>query len=89
MKNHSHFFRSDESFTGPRYPGNAGEFTMDELAKIIKALKDLSLEFIYKQFLFDDTKQRQLDITLAHHQLGWEFAGKLKEGLMLSIKYFV
>ena len=64
------------------------EFSIKELAEIIKDLVNPDLEFLYKKLPEDDPKQRRPSIELAKSILGWEPKVELKEGLLKTIDWF-
>ena len=75
-------------FTGPLNIGNAREFTMVELARLVIELTGSSSSFDTRPLPQDDPKQRQPDITNAKRELGWEPTVELREGLASTISYF-
>lgn len=79
---------SDDDFTGPINTGNPGEFTIKELAELVKEKINPDLNVIYKELPSDDPTQRRPDITLAKEKFGWEPKIKLSEGLDKTIEYF-
>lgn len=79
---------SDDSITGPINIGNPGEFTMLELAELVRNLTGSASDFIYKDLPEDDPKQRQPDIAKARTELGWTPRVELAEGLRPTIDYF-
>ena len=73
--------------TGPMNLGNPGEFTIAELASIIR--KKVGKGYIVnKPQTIDDPKQRKPIITLAKDKLDWEPKIALSEGLDKTIEYF-
>ena len=74
--------------TGPINLGNPDEFTISELAKLVKVKINNNLTFINKKYPEDDPLQRRPDITLARTLLGWEPKIKLELGLDYTIDYF-
>ena len=73
--------------TGPINLGNPGEFTIDELASIIR--KKVGKGYIInKPKAIDDPKQRKPIIDLAKEKLNWEPKVALSEGLDKTIEYF-
>ena len=78
----------EEKFSGPINLGNPVEFTILELANIIKELTDTQSKIISKPLPQDDPKQRKPDIALAKVKLNWEPKIALKEGLLKTIEYF-
>ena len=76
-----------DDFTGPMNIGNPDELTMLELAEQIVRLIGAKSQLVFKPLPADDPKQRQPDITLARHILGWEPTTLLSDGLLSTIKY--
>ena len=79
---------SSAEVTGPVNLGNPGEFTMIELAELVKKITGSKSELIRKPLPTDDPKQRQPDISLAKQELNWEPKIKLEAGLTRTINYF-
>ena len=79
---------SEDDFLGPVNTGNPGEFTIKELAELVREKVNKSLKIVYKSLPSDDPTQRRPDITLAKTKLGWEPKIKLAEGLDKTIEYF-
>ena len=76
------------NFKEPMNIGNPVEFTIKELASIIKDLIDPELEIIYKDLPQDDPKQRKPSISLAREILNWEPKISLRDGLINTIDWF-
>ncbi len=78
----------NEDEIGPVNIGNPGEFTMIELAEVVKEIvnKDAKIEF--KENTADDPGRRRPDISLAKKALGWEPKITLKEGLPKMVEDF-
>ena len=74
--------------TGPMNIGNDGEFTIRELAELVKELTNSQSEIIYKSLPQDDPKQRRPDLTLVRATLGWRPTTQLRDGLQKAIAYF-
>lgn len=74
--------------TGPVNLGNPGEFTVLELANIIRRLTGSSSKVIHMPLPPDDPVQRRPDITIAKKTLGWNPTIKLEDGLKKTIPYF-
>ena len=74
--------------TGPMNLGNPGEFTMLELAELVKKLTGSDSSITHMPLPQDDPMQRQPDITLARNTIGWEPKTPLEEGLKHTIHYF-
>ena len=76
------------SHMGPINIGNPGEFTIRQLAELVRAKINPSLELIYKPLPQDDPLQRQPVIDLAQRELGWQPTIALERGLDSTIDYF-
>ena len=74
--------------TGPINIGNPNEFTILQLAQLIRNKINPSLPIIKKPLPEDDPMQRQPIIDLAKIQLGWEPTIELEYGLDHTISYF-
>ena len=74
--------------TGPINIGNPGEFTIRQLAELVRDKINPGLELICKPLPQDDPLQRQPVIDLAQCQLGWQPTIELERGLDLTIQYF-
>ena len=68
--------------------GNPNEFSIKELANLIRTLINPNLEFEFKKLPNDDPKQRQPSIQLAKELLNWEPEIQLKDGLLKTIDWF-
>lgn len=68
--------------------GNPNEYTIAEIAVIIKALTKSTSKIEYKPLPQDDPKQRRPDITKARQLLQWEPKIELEEGLKKTIEWF-
>ncbi len=73
---------------GPVNIGNPDEFTMIELADLVKELTGSSSKVVTKRLPEDDPMQRQPDISMARKSLNWEPSVSLREGLIRTIEYF-
>ena len=68
--------------------GNPTEFTITDLAEVVKRVTGSTSEITYTEALpEDDPKKRKPDITRARHQLKWEPKVNLEEGLKKLITY--
>jgi dTDP-glucose 4,6-dehydratase len=75
--------------SGHHYPvniGNPDEFTLLELAEIVKQLTGSTAEIVYEALPEDDPKQRKPNITLAGELLGWSPEVTLRDGLQRTIE---
>jgi UDP-glucuronate decarboxylase len=79
---------SPDEFTGPVNLGRPEEFTIRQLAEIIRGLTNTTAPLIQKPLPSDDPTQRRPDITLARAKLGWEPKVPLAEGLIHTVNYF-
>jgi UDP-glucuronate decarboxylase len=77
-----------DEIVGPVNLGNPGEFTILELANLVKELSGSKSEIVFRPLPQDDPVRRRPDITLAKAKLGWEPAVPLREGLVHAIAYF-
>ena len=79
-------FRSDRR--DPTNIGNPREFTVAELAKLVKEMTGSTAPIVFEPLPTDDPKVRQPDIRIAREVLGWEPKVPLSEGLTRTIEYF-
>ena len=77
---------AESGYHEPVNIGNPDEFTLLELAEIIKELTGSSSELVFEALPVDDPKQRKPDITLAGELLGWSPEVSLREGLARTIE---
>ncbi len=82
------FMDTREDLVGPMNLGNPGEFTILELATLVRELTNSRSSIVRKPVPQDDPKQRKPDIALAQRELGWVPAVALREGLQRTIAYF-
>ena len=78
----------ESNFRKPINIGNPTEFTIKELALLIKDLINPRLGIIYKDLPQDDPKQRKPSIKLAKEKLNWEPEIQLQDGLIKTIDWF-
>ena len=74
--------------TGPVNLGNPGEFTIRQLAELVRERINPDLEFVFEPLPQDDPLQRQPVIALAQQQLGWNPSVPLDAGLDRTIADF-
>ncbi|MDC1160495.1 SDR family oxidoreductase [Luminiphilus sp.] len=75
--------------TGPVNLGNPIEFSIRELAELVRSKIGNGVEIVCKPLPKDDPTQRQPDISRAREMLdGWEPEVELSDGLDKTIKYF-
>lgn len=79
---------NNEDLVGPVNLGNPGEFTVLELANMVKKLTGSNSKIIYNPLPQDDPVQRRPDISIAKESLGWRPLVGLEDGLLRSIEYF-
>lgn len=75
-------------FIGPVNLGNPEEYTVGNIAELIKELTGSASAVAYCPLPADDPTQRRPDITLAREKLGWEPKIGAREGLTQTIAYF-
>ncbi|KAK6126059.1 hypothetical protein DH2020_040173 [Rehmannia glutinosa] len=73
---------------GPFNLGNPGEFTMLELAEVVKETIDPSATIEFNPNTADDPHKRKPDITKAKELLNWEPKISLREGLPRMVNDF-
>ena len=78
----------DGPHTGPINIGNDGEFTMLELAEVVREVTGSSSPIEHLPLPEDDPKQRRPDLTLARSLLGWEPSVALSDGVARTVEYF-
>ncbi len=79
---------TEEEFIGPVNIGNPSEFTMIELAELVKSKTGSSSELVFRPLPVNDPTQRKPDISLAREKLEWEPTIDLETGLTRTIEYF-
>jgi nucleoside-diphosphate-sugar epimerase len=83
-----HMAASEPSFTGPVNLGSPAEFTVLEIASIIKEMTGSPSATVFKTLPPDDPKKRKPDISLAESRLGWRPRVPFEEGAARTIEYF-
>eukprot|EP00475_Leptophrys_vorax_P002375 TRINITY_DN11324_c0_g1_i1.p1 TRINITY_DN11324_c0_g1~~TRINITY_DN11324_c0_g1_i1.p1 ORF type:complete len:502 (-),score=18.98 TRINITY_DN11324_c0_g1_i1:7-1308(-) len=78
----------DGEHVGPFNLGNPGEFTMLELADVVREVVDKSATIAFHENTADDPHKRKPDITRAKELLGWEPKIALRKGLPLMVEDF-
>ncbi|KAI5055498.1 hypothetical protein GOP47_0029019 [Adiantum capillus-veneris] len=73
---------------GPFNLGNPGEFTMLELAEVVKEVIDPNARIQFRKNTEDDPHKRKPDISKAKNLLGWEPKIPLREGLPMMVEDF-
>ena len=74
--------------SGPINIGNPGEFTIRQLAELVRSKINPELKLIEKPLPEDDPLQRKPVIDLAEQELGWSPQVSLEQGLDCTIEYF-
>jgi nucleoside-diphosphate-sugar epimerase len=77
---------AESGYHNPVNVGNPDEFTLLELAEIVRELTGSTAEIVYEALPTDDPKQRKPNIELARELLGWEPQVSLREGLQRTIE---
>ena len=75
------------SHNGPINIGNPCEFTIRQLAELVRSKINANIELIYKPLPQDDPLQRQPVIDLAKRELGWQPKVPLEVGIDYTIQY--
>lgn len=76
------------SHTGPMNIGNPREFTIRQLAELVRRQIKPDLLIVEKPLPADDPMQRKPIIDLAREELGWEPTVSLEDGLIPTIEWF-
>ena len=74
--------------TGPINLGNPDEFTIRELAELVRIQINPELQLVERPLPQDDPQQRQPAIDLARQQLNWQPTVSLEQGLAPTIDSF-
>jgi len=77
---------AESGYHHPVNIGNPDEFTLLELAELVRELTSSASELVHEALPEDDPKQRRPDISLARDLLGWSPEVSLREGLELTIE---
>ena len=78
----------ESNYQKPINIGNAKEFTIKDLASLVRKLINPDLKFEYKKLPNDDPKRRKPSIALAKKVLNWEPKIGLEEGLIKTTDWF-
>ena len=73
---------------GPINLGNPDEFTIRQLAELVRIRINPNLQLVEKPLPQDDPEQRQPAIELARQQLKWQPTITLEQGLFPTIEFF-
>jgi UDP-glucuronate decarboxylase len=79
---------SPDEITGPVNLGNPTEFTILELAELVRELTGSRSDIKFEPLPEDDPRRRKPDICKAKQILNWEPKVPLREGLWKTIEYF-
>jgi UDP-glucuronate decarboxylase len=79
---------SPPELTGPINLGNPEEFTILELAELVRELTGSRSPIVFRPLPQDDPVRRCPDISRARTLLGWEPKTPLREGLVQTIAWF-
>ena len=79
---------SEGDFSGPLNIGNPNEFTINELAQLIREKINPNLKISYLDLPQDDPSRRRPDISLAKEKFCWQPEISLSHGLDKTIEYF-
>jgi UDP-glucuronate decarboxylase len=77
-----------DDVTGPVNLGNPDEFTIRQLAELIRELTGSASKIEYRPLPPDDPRQRRPDIGRAKATLSWVPTVSLREGLGATVAYF-
>jgi UDP-glucuronate decarboxylase len=77
-----------DELVGPVNLGNPGEFTILELATMVKELTGSTSEIVFQPLPQDDPVRRRPDISLAKAKLHWEPTIPLRDGLARTVAFF-
>lgn len=80
--------KTPDDVTGPVNIGNPDEFSVLELAELVKELTGSTSQIVYQPAAIDDPRQRRPDIKLADEILGWRPTVDLRDGLVETVAYF-
>jgi dTDP-glucose 4,6-dehydratase len=79
------FMRGDHM---PTNIGNPEEYTVGQLAALVKEITGSASPIVHRPLPEDDPKVRKPDISRARATLGWEPKVPVREGLRRTIEYF-
>ena len=78
----------NSNYTGPMNIGNPDEYSILNIAEIIRSKINPKLKIIHKPLPSDDPSRRKPDISLAKEYLDWQPKINFTEGLDQTIAYF-
>jgi UDP-glucuronate decarboxylase len=79
---------TEPTVTGPVNLGNPNEFTIRQLADVIREVVGNQVPIVELPLPKDDPKQRKPDIALARKLLDWEPTVQLRQGIEATVAYF-
>jgi UDP-glucuronate decarboxylase len=79
---------TDPAVTGPVNLGNPNEFTIRQLADVIREVVGNAVPIVELPLPKDDPRQRKPDIALARELLQWEPTVQLRQGIAATVAYF-
>jgi dTDP-glucose 4,6-dehydratase len=79
----------ESSWNGPMNIGNPNEYTILELAEMVKEVTGSKSEVVFEPLPVDDPTRRRPDITLATRELGWRPEIDLRTGLTRMYEWFL
>ena len=79
----------ESSWNGPMNIGNPDEYTILELAEMVKEVTGSKSEVVFEPLPVDDPTRRRPDITLATRELGWRPEVDLRTGLTRMYEWFL
>jgi len=79
---------TDDTVVGPINLGNPTEYTILELAELIRDLTNSRPATVFKPLPSDDPQQRRPNIDFAKERLNWQPVTSLETGLKHTIAYF-
>ncbi len=77
-----------DAVTGPINLGNPGEFSMIELAEMVREIVGAKVALVFRDLPADDPRQRKPVIEEAQRLLNWSPRTELREGLEATVAYF-
>ena len=78
----------DRGENDPTNIGNPNEFTVSQLAEMVREIVGSDVSIVYEDLPIDDPKVRCPDISKATADLGWEPQVGLEDGLTRTIEFF-
>ena len=78
----------NSSYTGPINIGNPDEYSILDIAEIIRSKINPKLKIIHKPLPSDDPNRRKPNISLAKEYLDWEPKISFNNGIDKTINYF-